>query len=227
MSGRAQDVKTVAAGVYTDAQAARGALTYENECSRCHRIDLGGGNDAPSLKEQRFTQDFAGKDLKALFTKISTTMPQGSPGSLADSVYLDVLAHVLKENGFPAGERDLAADGLEAIQVVAGRPKPPPPLSNFSYVDVIGCLTAAPNDAWMLTRGSDPVPTLPPAPGRTEPPRPVALGSQTFRLLDAMSYHPELHKGQKVAVRGLLIRSPDEQRLTISSFDVAGPTCSP
>jgi arylsulfatase A-like enzyme len=31
------------------------------------------------------------------------TMPRNDPGSLDEDVYLDVLAHVLKENGFPAG----------------------------------------------------------------------------------------------------------------------------
>ena len=50
---------------------------------------------------------FAGKDLKTLFTKIATTMPRNAPGSLADNVYLDIVAHLLKENGFPAGAQEL------------------------------------------------------------------------------------------------------------------------
>ena len=43
------------------------------------------------------------------------------------------------------------------------------------------------------------------------------LGTQVFRLLDAMAYSPESHKGHKMYVRGLLIKLPGEQRMTISS----------
>ena len=68
-------------------------------------------------------------------------MPRGAPGSLGDNVYLDIVAHLLKENGFAAGSRELTADALDGIRVVPGRPKPPPPIGDFSYVEVVGCLT--------------------------------------------------------------------------------------
>src|SRR5262245_7593681 len=103
--------RTVADGVYTDAQASRGAAAYEAACSNCHRADLSGAT-GPSLKEQRFAQTYAGKPLQALFTKIATTMPRNGPASLADEVYLDIVAYVLKENGFRAGARELTADAL-------------------------------------------------------------------------------------------------------------------
>jgi mono/diheme cytochrome c family protein len=132
--------RTVADGVYTDAQAGRGAAAYDVACSGCHRPDLSGGT-GPALKEQRFARIYAGKDLKTLYTKIATTMPRGTPASLADDVYLDIVAHVLKENGFKAGAHELTADGLEAIRVLPGQPKPPPPVGEYSYVEVVGCLT--------------------------------------------------------------------------------------
>src|SRR6476659_7217110 len=72
MTAQAAPTKTVAAGVFTDAQAARGATEYDTQCSGCHNPDLAGGS-GPSLKEQRFARDFAGKDLTALFSKISKT----------------------------------------------------------------------------------------------------------------------------------------------------------
>jgi cytochrome c5 len=225
--GRAQESqKTVAAGVYSDTQATRGALIYETSCSGCHRADLGGAS-APALKEQRFARDFAGKDLKTLFTKISTTMPNNAPGSLGEAVYLDVLAHVLKENGFPAGSKDLAVEGLEEIQVVAGRPKPPPPVGDYSYVEVVGCLMPGPHDTWLLTRATPPVSVTPPAvPSAVSTPTPRPLGTETFNLVDALAYAPDSHKGHKMYVRGLLIRLPGEQRMTISSFDMLAPSCS-
>jgi mono/diheme cytochrome c family protein len=217
--------KTVAAGVYADAQAARGATAYEAQCSGCHSADLSGGS-GPSLKAQRFARDFAGRELSALYGKISKTMPRNDPGTLDTAIYLDIVAHVLKENGFPPGQAELTADGVNGVLVVAGPSKPPPPAGDFSYVDVVGCLTAGPENTWLLTRASAPVsvtatPSAEPAP---EPPKP--LGTETFRLLDAMAYTPDAHKGQKMSVRGLLIRLPDEQRMTISSISMVALTCS-
>jgi len=219
--------KTVAAGVFTDAQADRGAMDYDTSCSQCHQPDLSGAQ-GPALKEQRFARDFAGKDLTALYAKISKTMPRNAPGSLDEATYLDVLAHILKENGFPAGKAELTSAGLDGVQIVAGKPKPPPPPGDFSYVEVVGCFTAGPQDTWLLTRSSDPVtvnatPAAPAAPA-ADAPRP--LGTRTIHLLDAMAYAPETHKGQKILVRGVLVKLPDEQRMTISTFSIVAPTCS-
>jgi mono/diheme cytochrome c family protein len=217
--------RTVADGVYTDAQAARGAAVYESACAGCHRADLGGAS-GPSLRDERFARQFAGKDLKTLYTKTATTMPRGAPGSLGDNVYLDVVAHLLKENGFPPGPRELAADGLDAVRVVAGRPKPPPPIGDFSYVDVYGCLTPGAGRTWMLTQASDPVVAVPAAPAAAASAVDATpSGTQTFRLLDAMAYAPEAHAHQTLHVRGLLIRLPGEQRITISSLEIVSPVC--
>jgi mono/diheme cytochrome c family protein len=221
--------RTVAAGVFTDAQATRGATAYDTNCSGCHNADLSGGT-GPALKEQRFARDFAGKDLPALYTKISKTMPRNAPGSLDEGTYLDLVAHVLKENGFAAGQTDLTVAGLDGIQIVAGKPKPLPPPGDFSYVEVVGCLTPGPENTWLLTRASDPVTATPPATaaagGATAPEPPKSLGSRTIHLLDAMAYTPEAHKGQKMDVRGLLVKLPDEQRMTISSITMVAPSCS-
>ncbi len=232
---RAQEpLKTVADGVYTDAQAIRGAAAYDGVCSGCHRADLGGGT-GPALRQQRFAREFADKDLKVLFTKIATTMPRNAAGSLTDNVNLDIVAHLLKENGFPAGSHELTADALEGIRVLPGRPKPPPPVGDFSYVEVVGCLTAGPQHTWLLTRASEPVVAVGSAsafrPGSgqvaTSPPTSTdkPLGTRTLHLLDAMAYAPDDHKGHTMYVRGLLIKLPGEQRMTISAFEMVSPTC--
>ena len=52
------------------------------------------------------------------------------------------------------------------------------------------------------------------------------FGTQTFHLVDAMAYAPDQHNGHKMYVRGLLIKLPGEQRMTISSFEMVSPTCS-
>jgi S-disulfanyl-L-cysteine oxidoreductase SoxD len=247
---QAQSTKSVADGVYTDVQARRGAAAYDSACGRCHRGDLGGG-DGPALKDDRFNRTFAGQDLKHLYTRIATTMPRGAPGSMADSVYLDILAYIVRENGFPAGPQDLSLDHLAGVEVQPTRAKPLPPVGDFSYVEVAGCLSAAGDGIWMLTNASDPVAVAAPqyASGqenvvsgfsRTDNPdavsgfsTAVALGeavsrtpgTRSFRLLDAMAYGPERFVGHTMHVRGLLIRLPAEHRMTVSEMRSLATTC--
>jgi cytochrome c5 len=221
-----ESVKTVDNGVYSDVQATRGAAAYDGMCARCHRQDLGGA-DGPALREERFARNFAGKDLKTLYTKIATTMPRGAAASLADDVYLDILAHILRENGFPAGSEELKADALEGVQVLPGRPKPLPPVGDFSYVESVGCLVPGPDSTWLLANASEP--TAVGVERSSNPPvndiRNKALGTQSFHLLDALAYGPETHQGHKMYVRGLLIKLPHEQRMTISALEMVASNC--
>ncbi len=223
IASKQESARTVADGIYTVSQALRGASAYDNACSGCHRADLGGAT-GPALRDQRFARNFAGRDLRTLFTRIATTMPRNAPGSLDDNVYLDIVAHVLRENGFPAGSRELTADVLDGIRVVPGRPKPPPPIGDFSYVEVVGCLTAGRQQTWMLTRASEPIAAVLSAAAPTAASKP--LGTQTYHLLDAMAYAPNDHQGQKMYVRGLLIKLPGEQRMVISALEMVSPTCA-
>lgn len=229
---RAQEpARTVDDGVFSDAQATRGAAAFDGACSGCHRADLT-GNSGPALRGQRFASQYAGKDLRTLFTKIATTMPKNAAvGSLPENVNLEIVAHLLRENGFPAGSVELAANALEGIRVLPGRPKPPPPVGDFSYVEVVGCLTAGPQHTWTLTRASDPVSVVPGSALRqaSEPSTATAstgaLGTRTVHLVDAMAYAPDAHAGHTIYLRGLLITLAGEPRMTISAFEMVSPTC--
>ena len=113
--------RTVGDGVYTPEQADRGRKVYGVFCENCHAADLGGTNSgdsgAPPLKREGF---MAGSDANALFTKMRETMPFDAPGSLEPEEYLDVLAYVFRENGFPPGRVPLVADAaqLRNIRIV-------------------------------------------------------------------------------------------------------------
>ena len=181
----------------------------------------------PALKEQRFARTFAGKDLKTLFTKIATTMPRGAPGSLGDNVYLDIVAHLLKENGFARrfarAHRRRRSTASASCRAGPSRCRPSA-ISRTSRWWAVS--TPGPQNTWMLTRASEPAVAVAPA---SATPAPAAtatpLGTQTFHLLDAMAYAPADHRGQKMYVRGLLIKLPGEQRMTISAFETVSPTC--
>jgi hypothetical protein len=123
---------------------------------------------------------------------------------------------------------ELNAEGLTGVRILPGRPKPPPPVADFSYVEVVGCLTPGADKTWMLTNATEPVSVLVTdgaASAATGVNRGV-LGTQTFRLVDAMAYSPESRKGHKIYVRGLLIKLPSEQRMTISSLETIASSCS-
>ncbi len=223
-----QQPRTVADGIYTDAQAARGQASYEAACARCHRPDLGGA-DGPALKDDRFNRMFAGKPLLGLHERVTTTMPRNAPASLAEAVYLDILAHLLRENGFPAGASELTMAMVEGVSVLPTRPRPAPPVGDFSYVEVSGCLARGPGGDWMLEQASDPVAVKPALDSRPQPPAAATAprGRQTIHLIDAMAYQPERHRGHLWKVRGTLIRLPGQQRLTISSAETLAAACPP
>ena len=101
---RAQDapaVRTVWDGVYTDAQAARATGTFGSTCSNCHTLDSQGNRP---LSGDKFWEGYTQKTVGDLLTFVKTNMPNGAnAGSLPAPVYNDLVALILKSNGFPAG----------------------------------------------------------------------------------------------------------------------------
>ena len=115
--------RTVWDGVYTDAQAERGGAAYQQACVACHRDDLRGDNTAPSLVGESFTFLWGDMEVGALAEKIQKLMPPERPGTLPAQTYSDIIAFILKKNGFPAGMAELGADPAALhIVITATRP---------------------------------------------------------------------------------------------------------
>ncbi|HEY7338802.1 MAG TPA: cytochrome c [Bryobacteraceae bacterium] len=207
-------------GVYTAAQADRGKSAYETSCVNCHNHDLAGSVRAPALRGDKFMLDWQNGSVNALFSKIRFSMPATYPETVSDEVKLDIVAYLLQQNGFPAGSAELKMDAeqLDAIQIVK---KGNTELPNFVLVQAVGCLTQAPNKNWSLTNASEP------SSAKEDTPPPAAkLGIGTFLLVSAGGFQPESHKGQTVAVKGLLYREPGESRLNVTSLQTIAPGCS-
>jgi mono/diheme cytochrome c family protein len=123
----AQPSRTVQDGVFSDAQATRGAALYTQRCAGCHGATLAGGT-APPLEGAAFRSKFRQEPMSALFIKIRYTMPPAAdadaPARLTPEEGADLVAHVLKANGFPAGKTDFAATG--AVTSTIGWPAAPP-----------------------------------------------------------------------------------------------------
>jgi cytochrome c553 len=112
----AQAARTVQDGVYTSAQAERGQAIYAKRCAFCHGNTLDGGQ-APPLAGDVFLGNWRADPLSALVSKVHHTMPADKPGELTADQSVDVVAHILKTGGFPAGATALASsdDMLEKI----------------------------------------------------------------------------------------------------------------
>ena len=94
-------------GVYTAAQAKRGSTTYRDHCVQCHGGQLDGTGEAPPLSGPEFLSHYDGLTVGGLFDRTRKTMPHNAPGSLSRNEYADVIAFVLKFNGFPEGAKEL------------------------------------------------------------------------------------------------------------------------
>ena len=109
VSVRAQAPPTVQDGVYSDPQATRGQTLYTQRCAGCHGPTLEGAQ-APPLAGPAFAFKWRREPLSALFIKIRYTMPPGTAAPvLTPEQGADLVAHVLKTNGFHAGKSDFAA----------------------------------------------------------------------------------------------------------------------
>jgi len=115
---------TVWDSVYSTNQASRGETAYVKFCARCHQASLGGADQSPPLAGSAFLGNWNGLTLADLHDRIRTTMPSDSVGIVDRQVVTDVVAYMLKANGFPAGTAELPSDmdRLKAIAIQSSRP---------------------------------------------------------------------------------------------------------
>ena len=104
----AQDGKSVNEGIYTAAQAERGATIFADTCTACHEKERFTGDE--------FLKVWTGKSLHDLFQHMSTTMPEDNPGSLKPQQYADVVAYFLKLNEYPEGTTELQSADIKTIK---------------------------------------------------------------------------------------------------------------
>jgi mono/diheme cytochrome c family protein len=122
----AQAPKTQWSGIYTVAQAERGAVIYKQKCAACHAGDLSGGTmeGAPALNDEEFAKNWDSSTLSDIYDKVKMLMPQDDPGSLTEQQASDTLAFMLSKSNYPAGTAELPvkSDDLKTIKFVAKKP---------------------------------------------------------------------------------------------------------
>jgi mono/diheme cytochrome c family protein len=211
--------KTVDQGVYTTAQAARGAKLFESNCTSCHREP---GGTAPVLAGDRFTKTFSDATLQTVFTTIKTTMPRNAPGSLSDAEYVDVVAHLLKINSYADGMNELAVSDLGGIKIPGQTGS-----LDFALVQVVGCL-AQNGRVWTLSRATEPVRTREPDAPRDDAAAQLdaaPLGERSFRLQQVYGA-PTGWKDQRVVAKGFLTKAGSEERVNVTSMRTLNSSCA-
>jgi len=216
-------------GVFTDAQVQRGkTFASQGRCTGCHGTELGGTDRAPALKGPSFLANWEDGPLNRLFTKIRDGMPPANTDQLSPSAKIDIIAFLLRENGFPTGSTELTADTgtLDGIQI-AKKGSDNGMAPNFALVQVVGCLVID-KEGWMLTDATEPVVTRDDAPtaaalknAETKP-----LGRQTLHLVSVTaSLKPDSMNGAKVEARGLIYRDVTYADLNLTSIALIAPRC--
>lgn len=95
-------------GWFTVEQAQRGKSAYESSCAVCHHTSLFGEQYAPALKGAAFLRNWGGESVADLYRFIHERMPLGSPGSLSDQQYIDIVTYILSQNELPPGGTELS-----------------------------------------------------------------------------------------------------------------------
>jgi S-disulfanyl-L-cysteine oxidoreductase SoxD len=206
--------RTVWDGVYTEAQATRGVAAFGQSCAGCHALAAEGR--AP-LAGDAFWKSFAQKTVGELLAFISDYMPNGTPGSLSPATYSDIVALILKTNGFPAGNTELARDTATGVQIVQrdGRSE----LPANALVRVVGCLAKSGAD-WVITSAT--APERAERTGGEDATRP--LGSRTMQLKFVISRLDSL-VGSRIAVNGLLMGTDGVDGINVTGVSRVAQKC--
>jgi len=215
---RAQEAKarTVWDGVYTDAQAQRAMATYDSVCSRCHMLS---GQGKGALTGDAFWTAFTQKSVGDLLTFVKTNMPNGNGGSLPPATYDDLVALILKSNGFPAGSVEVSAAAVTGVQIV---PKDGPgELPANVLARVVGCLTKNGAD-WVLARATVPERVEKSGVSPEDATRPLGTRSMTLKFvltrLDGFV-------GQRLSVSGILLGAGGADGINVTTVNRVAESC--
>ena len=109
-----------APALYTEDQATKGALAYYQNCAMCHAPLLDGqaaGYAGPALKGREFADPSYDFRISDIFNFVAKLMPAATPGSLTREQDVQIMAFILKQNGYPAGPDELVYETAEKSKV--------------------------------------------------------------------------------------------------------------
>jgi mono/diheme cytochrome c family protein len=220
LHAQAPKTLTVWDGVYTDAQAERASAPFSANCARCHTLTADGSGNRP-LTGDKFWEGYTQKTVGDLLKFVSTNMPNGAAaGSLSASTYNDLVALILKSNGFPSGKTEVAPETIANVQIIpkggAGE------LPTNTLVKMVGCLGPKAGSDWTLVNATDPVRIEKTGAVPEDATRPLGTRSITLKFvltrLDA-------YAGQRMSVSGILIGAGGANGINVSTVNRVAEAC--
>jgi mono/diheme cytochrome c family protein len=208
---------TVWDGVFTDAQADRATGTFSQNCERCHTLASQGTRP---LTGDKFWEGYTQKTVADLLTFVKTNMPNGQGGSLPATTYNDLVALILKSNGFPSGKTELTPETVAGVQII---PKDGPgELPGNTLVRIVGCLAPKSGADWTLTNAT--VPQRIEKTGAVPEDATRALGERSMTLKFVLN-RLDSFVGQRMAVTGILIGAGGVNGINVATVNRVAEAC--
>jgi mono/diheme cytochrome c family protein len=111
-----QPLAAESTGFYTSSQAAAGGKLFAVQCVACHGANLEGGA-GPQLAGPDFIAKWSGQTAFDVHDIVANQMPQTAPGSLTPDQALALVAYILQQNKYVAGDAPLTAAKLKSIPI--------------------------------------------------------------------------------------------------------------
>jgi mono/diheme cytochrome c family protein len=221
----AAPARTVWNGVFTAAQAERGAQQFGTNCASCHASDLTGG-EGPALIGEPFMNSWRESTVDALLEFVRRNMPHSEDGTaegkLPLNVYQDLVAYILSNNSFPAGQTELT---LETAQNVAiQRREGPGELPNSTLARVVGCLERVGTNGWKVAKATRPQRVVRSAGSTTAADRALALGDREVELKFVLTPLTRF-VGHRVVASGTLIGEGGSGGINVDNVSSLATTC--
>jgi len=208
--------RTVWDGVYTDAQAERATVAFSQSCAGCHTLAAQGNGP---LTGEPFWESYTQKTVGDLLTYVRTYMPNGRGGTLPASSYNDIVALMLKANGFPAGTTELAPESIGDVKILPKDGSAELPAN--ALVRIVGCLARNGSD-WVLTSATSPERTDRTGAVPEDATRP--LGTRTTPLKFLLT-RLDSYVGQRMAVTGLLLGAGGANGVNVTTVNRVAEKC--
>lgn len=214
--GATTSSRTVWEGVYTDAQAQRAVEMFNQSCARCHSLVETGRSP---LIGSGFWAHYSQTTVGDLLTYIRTSMPNGGGGSLPAATYNDIVALILRSNGFPSGSVELAPDTVADVRIVPKDGSTILPANALARV--VGCLTRQGPD-WVVTHATTPERVMKSGAAPEDATR--ALGDRTMPLKFVIS-RLDAFAGGRVSASGLLLGTGGSDGINVMMVERVSDTC--
>lgn len=210
---------TVWKGVYTDAQAERARQTFESICTQCHTVAPGSATRGGPVSGDKFWAAFTQKSVGDLLSYVSKNMPNGNGGSLSASTYNDLVAFILRANGFPAGTVEVTPDAVATVQII---PRDGPgELPANVLARVVGCLKKDGSD-WVLENATMPERIERTGPGPNDATKPLGTKSYTLKFVLTRL---DSYVGQRMSASGMLLGTGGADGINVTTVSRVAETC--